>query len=164
MTGGSNKRVSLAALIATRPGHPVRLIYRTRAGRGRDQRKGFTETDYARFLDAAHQTETDSSTSWRTGSHATYKNVTTPLRQLAPIVRWEETFCYRDLAADHTFDRTAELPWQTTCLGKQAVLPELRFLRLADIQIPSPLCDHTQSCNFATLGLRTRGGRPGSGR
>jgi hypothetical protein len=74
-------------------------------------------------------------------------------RQLAPIVRWEETFCYRDLAADHTFDRTAELRWQTTCLGKQAVLPELRFLRLADIQIPSPLCDHTQSRNFATLGL-----------
>jgi hypothetical protein len=31
VTGGSNKRVSLAALIATRPGH--RLIYRTRADR-----------------------------------------------------------------------------------------------------------------------------------
>jgi DDE superfamily endonuclease len=55
VTGGSNKRVSLAALIATRPGCPVRLIYRTHAGRGRDQRKGFDETDYARFLDAAHQ-------------------------------------------------------------------------------------------------------------
>jgi len=55
VTGGSNKRVSLAALIATRPGHPARMIYRTRTSRGKDQRKGFTETDYARFLDAAHQ-------------------------------------------------------------------------------------------------------------
>ena len=55
MTGGSNTRVSLAALIATRPGHPARLMYRTRTGRGTDQRKGFTERDYARFLDAAHQ-------------------------------------------------------------------------------------------------------------
>jgi hypothetical protein len=32
VTGGHNTRVSLAALIATRPGHPVRLIYRTRTG------------------------------------------------------------------------------------------------------------------------------------
>jgi putative transposase len=57
VTGGHNTRVSLAALIATRPGHQTRLIYRTRTGRrhGHDQRKGFTETDYARFLDAAHQ-------------------------------------------------------------------------------------------------------------
>jgi putative transposase len=56
VTGGHNKRVSLAALIATRPGHQARLIYRVHSGRSRnDQRKGFTETDYARFLDAAHQ-------------------------------------------------------------------------------------------------------------
>ena len=55
MTGGSNKRVSLAALIAVKPGHRPRLIYRTRTRRPGDQRKGFTETDYARFLDAAHQ-------------------------------------------------------------------------------------------------------------
>jgi transposase len=57
VTGGHNTRVSLAALIATRPGHQARLIYRTRTGRrhGNDQRKGFTETDYARFLDAAHR-------------------------------------------------------------------------------------------------------------
>jgi len=55
--GGHNTRVSLAALIATRPGCRPRLIYRTRTGRrhGSDQRKGFSETDYARFLDAAHQ-------------------------------------------------------------------------------------------------------------
>ena len=55
VTGGSNTRVSLAALIATRPGCRPRLIYRTRRGRRDDQRKGFTETDYARLLDAAHQ-------------------------------------------------------------------------------------------------------------
>ena len=55
MTGGSNKRVSLAALIAVKPGHRPRLIYRTRTRRPGDQRKGFTETDYARFIDAAHQ-------------------------------------------------------------------------------------------------------------
>ena len=55
VTGGSSKRVSLAALIAVRPGHRPRLIYRTRTRRPGDQRKGFTEKDYARFLDAAHQ-------------------------------------------------------------------------------------------------------------
>ena len=56
MTGGSNTRVSLAALIATRPGHQARLIFRTHRGGRRDgQRKGFDETDYARLLDAAHQ-------------------------------------------------------------------------------------------------------------
>lgn len=53
MTGSSNKRVSLAALIAVRPGHRPRLIYRTR--RPGDQHKGFTEKDCARLLDAAHQ-------------------------------------------------------------------------------------------------------------
>ena len=35
--------------------HLARLIYRTHAGRGKDQRKGFDETGYARLLDAAHQ-------------------------------------------------------------------------------------------------------------
>jgi DDE superfamily endonuclease len=55
VTGGSNTRVSLAALIAIRPGCGPRLIYRTHRGRRGDKRKGFTETDYARFLDAAHQ-------------------------------------------------------------------------------------------------------------
>ena len=56
VTGGSNKRVSLAALIAIKAGHRPRLIYRVHHRRsGRDQRKGFTETDYARLLDAAHQ-------------------------------------------------------------------------------------------------------------
>ena len=56
VTGASNKRVSLAALIAVKPGCRPRLIYRVHRGRrGKDQRKGFTETDYARFLDAARQ-------------------------------------------------------------------------------------------------------------
>ena len=55
MTGGHDTRVSLAALIATRPGCGPRLIYRTHRARRGDKRKGFTETGYARFLDAAHQ-------------------------------------------------------------------------------------------------------------
>jgi putative transposase len=57
VTGGSNKRVSLAALIAVRPEHRPRLIYRVHDDRvhGKDQRKGFTEAEYARLLDAAHQ-------------------------------------------------------------------------------------------------------------
>ena len=55
MTGGSNKRVSLAALIAIKPGCQPRLIYRVHKTRRKDQRKGFTEADYAALLDAAHQ-------------------------------------------------------------------------------------------------------------
>jgi len=56
VTGGSNKRVSLAALIAIKPGCKPRLIYRVHRGRSsRTGRKGFTEPDCARFPDAAHQ-------------------------------------------------------------------------------------------------------------
>jgi putative transposase len=57
VTGAHNTRVSLAALIAVKPGRRPRLIYRVhRGGRGgKDRRKGFTETDYAAVLDAAHQ-------------------------------------------------------------------------------------------------------------
>jgi transposase len=55
VTGGHDTRVSLAALIAVRPGCRPRLIYRTHRGRRGDKRKGFTETDYARLLDAARQ-------------------------------------------------------------------------------------------------------------
>jgi putative transposase len=57
VTGGSNTRVSLAALIAVRPGCRPRLIYRVHRGpRSREERrKGFTEADYARLLDQAHQ-------------------------------------------------------------------------------------------------------------
>ena len=59
VTAQGSKRVSVAALIAARPGAAgrARLIYRTHLDRGsvRHRRKGFTETDYARLLDAAHQ-------------------------------------------------------------------------------------------------------------
>jgi putative transposase len=56
VTGGSNKRVSLAALIAIKPGGAPRLIYRVhRSRRGKDKRKGFTETGYAHLFDAARQ-------------------------------------------------------------------------------------------------------------
>jgi transposase len=57
VTGSSNQRVSLAALIAIKPGCRARLIYRVHRGRGhgKDRRKGFTEADYARLLDEAHQ-------------------------------------------------------------------------------------------------------------
>jgi putative transposase len=55
VTGGHNKRVSLAALVAVKPGHQPRLIYRVHRAKRSDRRKGFTETDYARLLDAAHQ-------------------------------------------------------------------------------------------------------------
>ena len=58
VTGAANSpRVSLAALIAVKPGCRPRLIYRTHTGRRHraGQRKGFTETGYARLLDAAHQ-------------------------------------------------------------------------------------------------------------
>jgi putative transposase len=59
VTAANSPRLSLA-LLATQPGHRPRLIYRTHSGRRRGgrnggQRKGFTETDYARLLDAAHQ-------------------------------------------------------------------------------------------------------------
>ncbi len=57
MTAQNAPRLSLAALVAVTPGQRPRLIYRTHRGRrgartGRP--KGFTETDYAALLDAAH--------------------------------------------------------------------------------------------------------------
>jgi hypothetical protein len=55
VTGGHDTRVSLAALIAVRPGCGPRLIFRTHRARRGDKRKGFTEQDYARLLDGAHQ-------------------------------------------------------------------------------------------------------------
>lgn len=57
VTAAGTKPVSLAALICTKPGSKPRLIYRAHVDRGPRQgrRKGFTETDYARPLDAAHQ-------------------------------------------------------------------------------------------------------------
>jgi hypothetical protein len=57
VSGGSNRRVSLAALVCIKPGQRSRLIYRVHYARKRrnDPRKGSTETDFARLLDAAHQ-------------------------------------------------------------------------------------------------------------
>jgi transposase len=59
VTAQGSKRVSIAALIATKPGAAgrARLIYRTHVDRGygKHRRKGFTEADYARLLDGAHQ-------------------------------------------------------------------------------------------------------------
>jgi putative transposase len=57
VTARNSPRLSLAALIATKPGHRPRLIYRTHTGRRHraGRRKGFTEAGYARLLDAAHQ-------------------------------------------------------------------------------------------------------------
>jgi hypothetical protein len=57
VTAQNSPRLSLAALIAVKPGQRPRLIYRTHTSRKRvnDRRKSLTETDYARLLDAAHQ-------------------------------------------------------------------------------------------------------------
>ena len=55
VTGAHNTRISLAALICVKPGCRPRLIYRTHPGHRTSRRKGFTEADYARLLDAAHQ-------------------------------------------------------------------------------------------------------------
>ncbi len=78
VTGGSSKRVSLAALIAIKPGQHPRLIYRVhKSRRGKDQRKGFTEADYVRLLGAAHQQ--------LAGSHP---SVTPTTRDLLVHGRW----------------------------------------------------------------------------
>jgi len=55
VTAANHPRLSLAALVATRPGHRPRLIYRTHRGRRGGRRTGFTEADYAALLDAAHR-------------------------------------------------------------------------------------------------------------
>jgi transposase len=55
VTGGHNSRVSLAAMIAIKPGQRPRLLFRVHRRRRGETRKGFTEPDYARLLDAAHQ-------------------------------------------------------------------------------------------------------------
>jgi hypothetical protein len=52
VAAANSPRLSLAALLATKPGHRPRLIYRGRRGA---RRQGFTEADYAALLDAAHQ-------------------------------------------------------------------------------------------------------------
>jgi hypothetical protein len=60
VTATNSPRLRLAALVASKPGHRPRLIYRAypgrrRGGRNAGRRKGLTEADYARLLDAAHR-------------------------------------------------------------------------------------------------------------
>jgi putative transposase len=93
VTGGHNSRVSLAALIAVKPGHRPRLVYRVHRGHGRvkDRRKGFTEPDYARLLDAAHQ---------QLGGPlvVVWDNLKCAARRLCAVRRWESKEV-RDLLA-----------------------------------------------------------------
>jgi hypothetical protein len=86
VTGGSNKRVSLAALIAIKPGCRPRLIYRVHKNRRRrnDQRKGFTETDYAALLDAP--TSSSPARSWSCG--ITSAHVSAAMTELASARDW----------------------------------------------------------------------------
>ncbi|WP_425508456.1 IS630 family transposase [Streptomyces roseirectus] len=53
--GRSRRRLSVAALLCYKPGHPTRLIHRPRADPRRDGRKSFAWTDYRDLLQAAHQ-------------------------------------------------------------------------------------------------------------
>lgn len=57
MTAANSPRLSLAALLATEPGHRPRLLYGTHADRRRGigRRKRLTGADYAPLLDAAHR-------------------------------------------------------------------------------------------------------------
>jgi transposase len=56
VSAAGSGRISIAALLCTRPGDRPRLIWRTRIHRGRKgETKGFREKDYAHLLDDAHQ-------------------------------------------------------------------------------------------------------------
>jgi hypothetical protein len=58
VTASNAPRLSVAALVAVKPGQRPRLLYRTHRGRRgarTGRRKGFTEAAYAVLLDAAHQ-------------------------------------------------------------------------------------------------------------
>jgi DDE superfamily endonuclease len=56
VSGRGSGRVSLAGLIALRPGARTRLCHRTRVHRGRKgERRSLSETDYIRLIDGAHQ-------------------------------------------------------------------------------------------------------------
>lgn len=56
MSGGGSKRVSVAGLLATKPGARPRMFYRMRVHRGsKGGRKAFTEQEYIALLDSAHQ-------------------------------------------------------------------------------------------------------------
>jgi len=55
VTAQNAPRLSVAALVAIKPGQRPRLIYRTHRRRRSGGRKGFTEADYAALLDAGHR-------------------------------------------------------------------------------------------------------------
>jgi DDE superfamily endonuclease len=55
VTAQNAPRLSVAALVAVKPGQRPRLLYRTHRRRRGARRKGFTEVDYAALLDAAHR-------------------------------------------------------------------------------------------------------------
>ncbi|MFI7449634.1 transposase [Nonomuraea sp. NPDC049714] len=55
VTGKGSGRVSVVGLICLERGQRTRLTYRMLLYRGRGERKGFRDADYARLLDAAHQ-------------------------------------------------------------------------------------------------------------
>ncbi len=66
MTAANSPRLSLAALLATKPGHRPRLIYRTHRARRGARRKGFTEADYAALLTLP--TGSSAGRSWESGT------------------------------------------------------------------------------------------------
>ena len=56
VSGKGSGKVSIAGLLATKPGTPTRVFYRTRTHHGRKgEKKGFTEQDYAALVDTAHR-------------------------------------------------------------------------------------------------------------
>ena len=67
MTGASNKRISMAALIAIKPGCRPRLTYRAHVGRTprKDRRKGFTETTPGSWMP---RTSSSAGRSWSSGT------------------------------------------------------------------------------------------------
>ncbi|WP_309074944.1 transposase [Streptomyces sp. NWU339] len=56
MSGRRSGRISLAGLIALRPGSRTRLCYRGRVHHGRrGERRSLSEADYLRLVDGTHQ-------------------------------------------------------------------------------------------------------------
>jgi hypothetical protein len=56
VNGRSSGRVSIAGLVAARPGSRTRLMYRIRVHHGRKgERRSMSEHDYIGLIDAAHQ-------------------------------------------------------------------------------------------------------------
>ena len=143
VTGGHDTRVSLAALIAVRPGARPRLIFRTHRARRGDTRKGFTEMDYAGFLDAAH----------RQLRRPGRPGLGRPEHPHQPRDRYSNPHALRPSRAvigtsarlrDSTTNRTAPIvciqkasaPW--TRRGPSRMLPILGAEHTADLRTPEP--------------------------